>query len=206
MKIDLPCSPKKIVLVGLNYRRHAKELGMEIPSEPILFLKPPSSLIRSGQDIVYPKGVERIDYEAELAVIIKKRAKCIKESQVRDYILGYSCLNDVTARNLQKKDGQWTRAKSFDTFCPVGPCVETDLNPDSLKIQTFLNGKIKQNSNTSDFIFSINYIISFISKVMTLKAGDIISTGTPEGIGPMQKGDKVVVNIESIGSLENQVV
>ncbi|MFO8053141.1 MAG: fumarylacetoacetate hydrolase family protein [Candidatus Omnitrophota bacterium] len=206
MKIDLPCSPKKIVLVGLNYRRHAKELGMEIPSEPILFLKPPSALIRSGQDIVYPKGVERIDYEAELAVIIKKKAKWIKESQVRDYILGYSCLNDVTARNLQKKDGQWTRAKSFDTFCPVGPCVETDLNPDSLKIQTFLNGKIKQSSNTSDFIFSIGYIISFISKVMTLEAGDIISTGTPEGIGPMQKGDKVVVNIESIGSLENQVV
>ncbi|MCF7873530.1 MAG: fumarylacetoacetate hydrolase family protein [Candidatus Omnitrophica bacterium] len=206
MKIDLPCLPKKIVLVGLNYRKHAKELGMDIPSEPILFLKPPSSLIRSGQDIIYPQGVKRIDYEAELAVIIKKRAKCIKESRAKDYILGYSCLNDVTARNLQKKDGQWTRAKSFDTFCPLGPCVETDLNPDSLKIQTFLNGKIKQSSNTSDFIFSVNYILSFISKVMTLEAGDIVSTGTPEGIGPMQKGDKVVVDIEGIGSLENQVV
>lgn len=206
MKIDLPDSPKKIVLVGLNYKKHAQELGMEIPSEPILFLKPPSALIESGEDIIYPKGIERIDYEAELALIIKKKAKDIHEDEVKDYILGYTCLNDVTARNLQKKDGQWTRAKSFDTFCPVGPCVETNLNPNSLKIQTLVNGEIKQNSNTADFIFSVQYLVSFISKVMTLEAGDIISTGTPEGVGPMQRGDRVEVIIEGIGSLKNNVV
>lgn len=206
MKIDVPDLPKKIVLVGLNYKKHAKELGMEFSANPILFLKPPSALIKSGQDIVYPSGVSRIDYEAELAIVIKKKAKDICEQEVRDYILGYTCLNDVTARHLQEQDGQWTRAKSFDTFCPVGPCVQTDLNPDSVKIQTFLNGEMKQNAHTSDFIFSVNHIISFISKVMTLEAGDIISTGTPQGVGPMQKGDKVEVVIEGIGSLENKVV
>lgn len=206
MKINIPDSAKKIVLVGLNYKKHAKELGMEIPKEPILFLKPPSALIKTGQDIVYPSGVDRIDYEAELAIIIKKKAKDICEEDVRDYILGYTCLNDVTARNLQKKDGQWMRAKSFDTFCPLGPFVQTDLNPDSLKIQTFVNGEMKQNSNTADFIFSVDYIVSFISKVMTLEAGDVISTGTPEGVGPMHRGDKVEVVIEGIGSLENRVV
>ncbi len=206
MKVSLPEYPGKIILVGLNYRDHAKELEMRIPQEPIIFMKPPSALIGPNQKIAYPKGVKRVDYEAELAVVISDKAKNITEKTAKNCILGYTCLNDVTARNLQKKDGQWTRAKSFDTFCPVGPHVETDLDPQDLKIQTFLNGKLKQNSRTSNFIFSVEFLVSFISKVMTLEPGDIVSTGTPAGVGPMESGDKVSVFIEGIGSLENQVV
>jgi 2-keto-4-pentenoate hydratase/2-oxohepta-3-ene-1,7-dioic acid hydratase in catechol pathway len=206
MKIPFPNLPEKIVLVGLNYKDHAKEMGMEIPSEPIIFLKPLSALIGSGDKIIYPEPVKRLDYEAELAVIIKKTGKNIPEKEVKDYILGYSCLNDVTARDLQKKDGQWSRAKSFDTFCPLGPCIETDLDPNGIKVQGYLNGELKQDSNTSNFIFSVDFLVSFVSQIMTLKPGDVISTGTPAGIGPMQKGDKVKIVIEGIGSLENQVV
>ncbi len=205
MKIPFLKLPEKIILVGLNYKDHAKEMEMKIPAEPIIFLKPTSSLIYNGNNIIYPEGVKRLDYEAELAVVIKKQAKNISVEAAKNYILGYTCLNDVTARNLQKKDGQWTRAKSFDSFCPVGPHIETGLDPGAIKIQSYLNGKLKQDSNTSNFIFSVSFLISFISKVMTLKPADIISTGTPAGIGPMQKGDKVRIVIEGIGSLENQV-
>lgn len=205
MKIPFLKLPEKIILVGLNYKDHAKEMEMEIPAEPIIFLKPTSSLIYNGDKIIYPEGIKRLDYEAELAVVIKKQAKNIPVEAAKNYILGYTCLNDVTARDLQKKDGQWTRAKSFDSFCPVGPHIETDLDPGAIKIQSYLNGKLKQDSNTFNFIFSVDFLISFISKVMTLKPADIISTGTPAGIGPMQKGDKVKIVIEGIGSLENQV-
>ncbi|MCF7871173.1 MAG: fumarylacetoacetate hydrolase family protein, partial [Candidatus Omnitrophica bacterium] len=177
-----------------------------IPSEPVIFLKPLSALIKSGDKIIYPDQVKRLDYEAELAVVVKKAGKNISEKEAKDYILGYSCLNDVTARDLQKKDGQWARAKSFDTFCPLGPCIETELNPDGIKIQSYLNGNLKQDSNTSNFIFPVDFLVSFVSRIMTLKPGDIISTGTPAGIGPMQKGDSVKIAIEGIGSLENQVV
>jgi 2-keto-4-pentenoate hydratase/2-oxohepta-3-ene-1,7-dioic acid hydratase in catechol pathway len=206
MKVPFSNLPEKIILVGLNYKDHAKEMGMEIPSEPVIFLKPLSALIKSGDKIIYPDQVKRLDYEAELAVIVKKTGKNIPEKEAKDHILGYSCLNDVTARDLQKKDGQWARAKSFDTFCPLGPCIETELNPDGIKIQSYLNGNLKQDSNTSNFIFSVDFLVSFVSRIMTLKPGDIISTGTPAGIGPMQKGDNVKIVIEGIGSLENQVV
>jgi len=206
MKISSKINPKKIVLVGLNYKDHAKELGMDIPDDPIIFIKPTSSLIGPNQNIIYPEGVERLDYEAELAIVIKKKAKNIVIEEASDYILGYTCLNDVTARNLQEKDGQWTRAKSFDTFCPVGPCIETDLDPKDLKIRSYLNGRLKQNSSTSNFIFSAKFLISYISKIMTLQPEDIISTGTPSGVGPMQKGDTIKIEIEGIGSLENYVV
>lgn len=206
MKIQPKLSPEKIILTGLNYKDHARELDMKIPDEPIIFLKPPSALIGPGENIIYPEGVQRLDYEAELAIVVSKNGRNIPEKKAKDYVLGYTCLNDVTARDLQKKDRQWSRAKSFDTFCPLGPWIETDLDPDDIQIQSFLNGELKQNSRTSNFIFRVDFLISFISKIMTLKAGDIISTGTPAGIGPMQKNDRVEVVIEGIGNLKNQVV
>ncbi len=179
---------------------------MKIPKEPIIFLKPPTTLIESGDKIIYPKGVKRLDYEAELAVVIKKTARNISKQEARRYIRGYTCLNDVTARDLQQKDGQWTRAKSFDTFCPVGPGIKSKLDVSDLRIQTYLNGEVKQNSTTRHFIFSVEYLVSFISKIMTLFPGDIISTGTPAGVSPMQPGDTVEVKIEGIGTLKNEVV
>ncbi|MFC1809395.1 fumarylacetoacetate hydrolase family protein [Candidatus Omnitrophota bacterium] len=206
-KISLlaPATPSKIVLVGLNYKNHAKELSMKIPKEPIIFLKPPTAVINPYDAIVYPKSVARLDYEAELALVIKKKAHNISEKEASKYILGYTCCNDVTARDLQKKDGQWTRAKSFDTFCPVGPWIETKLDPSAVKVRTFLNENLQQNSCTSQFIFSVSYLVSFISSVMTLNAGDVISTGTPPGVGSMKVGDHVRVNVDGIGELENTV-
>jgi len=189
----------------LNYKNHAKELKMKIPENPILFLKPPTTLIGHNAAIHYPQGVKQVDYEGELALVIKKKAKNISQKKTEDYILGYSCLNDVTARDVQSQDIQWTRAKSYDTFCPLGPWIETSLNPSALGIKTFVNGKQKQNSCTSHFIFSIYYLISFISQVMTLIPGDVISTGTPPGVGPMKVGDVVEVEIEGIGRLRNKV-
>lgn len=205
MKIKIPKKIGKILLVGLNYKKHARELKMAAPSQPVIFSKPNSAIILNGQKIIYPKEVKRLDYEAELALVIKKKARKIKKNQAKKYILGYTCLNDVTARDLQEKDKQWFRAKSFDTFCPIGPWVETNLNPDDLKIESYLNGKLKQSARTSDLIFSIEYLVWFISNIMTLEPGDIISTGTPSGIGPMQAGDKIKIAIEGIGCLENQV-
>ncbi len=206
IKLLVPATPSKIVLAGLNYRDHAKELGMKIPKEPVIFLKPPTALIADKEKILYPQKVKRLDYEAELAIIIRKKAKNISKKNVKEYILGFTCLNDVTARDLQKKDGQWTRAKSYDTFCPVGPCCETKLDVNDLKIESYLNGKIKQSSSTKQFIFSIEELVSFISKVMTLLPGDIISTGTPFGVGPMKGDDITQVCIEGIGSIKNKVL
>lgn len=205
VKLLAPVEPSKIVLVGLNYKDHAQELGMEVPQEPIIFLKPPSAVIGPDEDIVYPRGVNRLNYEAELAVVIKKKCKDVKVDEADDFILGYMCLNDVTARDLQKKDAQWTRAKGFDTFCPIGPWIETELNPKNLKICSYLNGKLRQNSSSSNFIFSIPELISFISRIMTLYPGDIISTGTPPGVGEMHPGDIIEVEIEGIGRLKNYV-
>jgi len=195
--------PTKIVCVGLNYRDHAKEMNLPIPKTPILFMKPTTSLIGPEDNILYPIQSKRVDYEAELAIIIKDRIRNIKEAEATKHIEGFTCLNDVTARDLQKADTQWTRAKSFDTFCPIGPKIATGIDPNNLKIQSFLNGKLKQDSSTSNFIFKIEELVSFISKVMTLMPGDIIATGTPPGIGPMQKGDKIEIKIEGIGSLIN---
>lgn len=195
----------KIILAGLNYKDHARELKMDIPDEPVIFLKPATAVIGPGCAINYPPGVNQLDYEAELALIIGKKAKNINKKNARRYIMGYTCLNDITARDLQKKDGQWTRSKSFDTFCPVGPWIETELNPDKVKIQSYVNGCLKQDSHTSNLIFSAADLISFISRIMTLFPGDIISTGTPAGIGPIKQGDKVEIFIEGIGRLTNFV-
>ncbi len=206
IKLLPPCLPGKIVLCGLNYRRHAQELNLTVPKEPVIFLKPATALLAHGQKIIYPPGVSRLDYEAELALVIKKPGRNIPFNKAADFILGFTCLNDVTARDLQKKDGQWTRSKSFDTFCPLGPWLETEVKPGDLHIRAYLNSKIMQDSSTRDFIFPVNYLVSFISRIMTLAPGDVISTGTPSGIGPMQPGDLIEIEIGGIGRLANRVV
>jgi 2-keto-4-pentenoate hydratase/2-oxohepta-3-ene-1,7-dioic acid hydratase in catechol pathway len=205
VKLLAPAQPSKIIALGLNYIEHAKELKMPMPFEPLMFLKPPTAVIGPEDSIVYPKSSVKVDYEAELAVVIKKKAKNVPVNKAKDYILGYTCFNDVTARDLQKKDGQWTRAKSFDTFAPIGPWIVDGINPGNLKIETLLNGKRVQNSNTNDLIFKVEEIIYFVSHVMTLLPGDVIATGTPPGVGPMKKGDRVEVKIQKIGSLKNKV-
>jgi 2-keto-4-pentenoate hydratase/2-oxohepta-3-ene-1,7-dioic acid hydratase in catechol pathway len=199
--------PSKIICVGLNYRDHAKELNMEIPEFPVIFLKPPTTVIGDGEDVVYPDWMtHELHYEAELAIVIKKETYRISEKEAPSHIQGYTCANDVTARDLQRLDGQWTRAKSFDTFCPLGPKVVKDIDPNKLDIKLLLNGKLKQSSNTEQMIFKPAYLVAFISQVMTLLPGDVILTGTPPGVGPMQKGDQVVVEIEGIGRLTNKIV
>ncbi len=205
VKILPPVMPTKIVAVGLNYKEHAKELNMPIPDEPIIFIKPATAVIGHLDKIIYPEQSKQVDYEAELALIIKNKVRNLSEDEVFPNILGYTCLNDVTARDLQKKDGQWTRAKSFDTFAPIGPYIETDIKPDNVNIKLYLNDELKQSSNTSDFIFDVKTLVIFISKIMTLNRGDIITTGTPKGVGPIHKGDKVEVEIENIGRLINFV-
>ncbi len=200
-----PCVPTKIIAVGLNYFDHANEIQMKIPDEPLIFMKPPSTLIAHNDNIIYPKMSKQLDYEAELAVIIKNRIKNIETEDVSKNILGYTCFNDITARDLQKKDEQWTRAKSFDTFAPIGPFISTELNPDNLQIKLYKNGQLMQNSSTSKMIFKVDKIISFISKIMTLFPGDIIATGTPSGVGQLEEGDIVKVEIEGIGILKNNV-
>jgi 2-keto-4-pentenoate hydratase/2-oxohepta-3-ene-1,7-dioic acid hydratase in catechol pathway len=199
-----PCQPSKIVCVGLNYMSHANEFKMPIPEEPILFIKPPSAVLAPGGEIIYPPSSNQVDYEGELAVVIGKSCKAIAAEEAEKYILGYTCFNDVTARDLQKKDGQWTRAKSFDTFAPFGPWIEK-IDPSNADIQTRVNGAVKQKSNTSDLIFNVPRLVEFISNVMTLMPGDVIATGTPSGVGPLQKGDVVEVEIEGIGVLKNSV-
>jgi len=206
VRILPPCQPSKIVCVGLNYTDHAKELKMDMPDVPVLFIKPSTSVIGPEQEIICPRMAGQLDYEGELAVIIKKKAKNLTQKEAKDFILGYTCFNDVTARDLQKKDGQWTRAKSFDTFSPLGPYIVSDIDPNNLKIETYLNDKVRQSSNTSGMIFNVESLVSFISSVMTLLPGDVIATGTPKGVGPMQEGDTVEVRIEGIGILENPVV
>jgi 2-keto-4-pentenoate hydratase/2-oxohepta-3-ene-1,7-dioic acid hydratase in catechol pathway len=205
LKVLAPCAPSKIVAVGLNYRTHAAEVRMELPQEPILFLKPSTAVIGPEENIIYPAMAKRVDYEGELGVVIGKRCKDVSLEQAPDCILGYTCINDVTARDLQKKDGQWTRAKGFDTFAPLGPFIETELDPSEVLIETFLNEEKKQSASTRDLIFPVQYLVSFISRVMTLLPGDVIATGTPEGIGPMQTGDVVEVRIKGIGVLKNFV-
>ena len=200
-----PSMPTKIIAVGLNYFDHANEFQMKIPDEPLIFMKPPSTIIAHNDNIIYPKMSKQLDYEAELAVIIKNRIKNIEPKDVFKNILGYTCFNDITARDLQKKDVQWTRAKSFDTFAPFGPFISTELNPNNLKIKLYKNSQLMQNSSTSNMIFKVDKIVSFISKIMTLFPGDIIATGTPSGVGQLEAGDMVEVEIEGIGILKNTV-
>lgn len=200
-----PVKPEKIICIGLNYVDHAEELNMELPKEPIIFLKPPSAIIGHEDFIELPRQSKRVDYEGELAVVMAKRCKNVSREDALEYILGYTCFNDVTARDLQRKDGQWTRSKSFDTFAPIGPYVACFKDASNLRIQTRVNGKIVQNSTTSNLIFDVPTLIEFISSVMTLKRGDIIATGTPAGVGELRSGDVVEVEIENIGVLRNYV-
>ena len=200
-----PARPSKIVALGLNYRDHAKEVGLKLPEEPLLFMKPSTAVIGPGDPIVIPPISQRVDYEGELGIVIGKRAKNIEEKDAEDVIAGYICFNDVTARDLQYKDKQWTRAKSFDTFAPMGPFLVTGLDPSNLALKTELNGTVVQSTTTAQLIFPIRQIVSFITQVMTLLPGDVIATGTTSGIGPMKPGDVITVTIEGIGSLTNPV-
>ena len=203
-----PVVPSKIVCIGRNYREHAAELGNEVPKEPLLFLKTPSSLIAHKQPIHIPAISQRVDFEGELAIVIGKRCSKIgPEEDVRQYIRGYTIVNDVTARDLQKSDGQWSRAKGFDTFCPTGPFVTDEIDPDAgIGVQTRLNGELRQDGNTRDLIFPIDFLLRHITAAITLYPGDLIPTGTPSGVGPMQPGDTVEVTIEGMGTLSNPVI
>ncbi|SPF56733.1 conserved hypothetical protein [Candidatus Desulfosporosinus infrequens] len=198
-----PVEPSKVICVGLNYALHIKEMNHKLPEDPVIFMKAPTCIIGPEAEIVYPRISQQVDYEAELAVIIGSTIKDVTEAEAAEAIFGYTCANDVTARDLQKKDGQWTRGKSFDTFCPIGPWIVTDIDPNQLDIQLLLNGEVKQSSNTRNFITSVPKLVSFISQVMTLIPGDVVLTGTPEGVGPMQSGDEVIVKIQAIGELHN---
>ena len=202
-----PVEPSKIVCVGRNYREHAAELGNEVPQAPLLFFKPPSSLLPPGGTILRPKVSERTDYEGELGVVIARRCYRLADNDdVRPYILGYTCVNDFTARDLQKKEPQWVRGKGFDTFCPVGPLVTDGLDPwAGVQVETRVNGEVRQFGNTRDFIFSLDVVIRYISQIMTLEPGDLIATGTPEGVGPAVAGDVIEVSIEGVGQLRNPV-
>lgn len=197
--------PAKIIAVGLNYRSHATELGMPVPVEPILFMKPPSAVISAGEAIIIPSMSKEVDYEGELALVIGDEARDLSPDEAEEAVLGYTCANDVTARDLQRLDGQWTRAKGFDTFCPLGPWIETKAPAPDVKVETFLNGELRQSAPISDMIFSPLELVAFISQVMTLHRGDVIMTGTPSGIGRLNPGDKVAVKIDGIGELSNVV-
>lgn len=205
MKVERIPAPTKIVCVGRNYADHAKELGNEVPAEPILFLKPPSAVLAHGGTIVLPKQSQRVEHEGELAIVIGREAKNVTAARWRDWVQGFTCANDVTARDLQRKDVQFTRGKSFDTFCPLGPWIETDLDPSALRVVTRVNGTIRQDGNTRQMIFPPPVLLEFITSVMTLLPGDVILTGTPAGVGPLVAGDTVEVEIEGIGTLRNVV-
>lgn len=206
LQLLAPCLPTKVVCVGLNYRSHAEEVGLELPKEPLIFLKPSTAVIGPGEYIVHPRQSRRVDYEAELGLVIGKVAKNVAAREAKDFIWGYTCANDVTARDLQPKNGQWTYSKSFDTFAPLGPWIETDLKDlYKLNVLGLLNGREVQRGWTGDFIFSVEDLIAFISSCMTLLPGDVIMTGTPSGIGALQKGDTFTVKIDGIGELSNSI-
>jgi 2-keto-4-pentenoate hydratase/2-oxohepta-3-ene-1,7-dioic acid hydratase in catechol pathway len=201
-----PCQPSKIIAIGLNYKDHITEFGRtEIPAEPVIFLKAPSTLIGLDDPIVIPRGVGPVDYEAELAVVISQKGRNIPEEKVSEYVLGCTCLNDVTARALQKKDAQWARAKSFDSFAPMGPWIADGLPLQNLRVEAYVNGKLVQEGHTKDMIFPVAKIVSFVSNIMTLYPGDVISTGTPQGVGPLKAGDVVEIFVEGVGKLRNPV-
>ncbi len=203
-QIDLV--PSKIIGIGVNYRAHALEMGKGLPEEPLMFLKPRSALIADGGAIERPSGYERVDYEGELGVVIGQRTRRVSRDQALDMVMGFVCINDVTVRDLQKKDTQWSRAKGFDTFCPLGPRIVAGLDPSNLRITTRVNGVVKQDSTTADLIFDVPSLIAFVSAHMTLEVGDVISTGTPAGVGNLMPGDVVEVEIAGIGVLKNSVI
>ena len=200
-------SPSKIVCVGRNYAEHAAELGNEVPAETLLFLKAPSAIIFDGDKIITPPQSNQVEHEGELAIIIGRDCKNLSDDDdVREYIRGYTCLNDVTARDLQRKDGQFSRAKSFDTFCPIGPVIENELDTSDIRVVTRVNGEVRQDGRTSQMVFSVDFLVRYISNMMTLKAGDIIATGTPSGVSKMSPGDVCEVEIDGIGVLRNGVM
>ncbi len=206
IEIEKDYSPSKIVCVGRNYADHAAELGNEVPKAPLLFLKAPSSLVRNGEPIVIPPQSERVEHEAELAIVIKERARDLSDDEdVFKYILGFTCLNDVTARDIQRADVQFTRGKSFDTFCPIGPHIETELEVSDIEVQCRVNGEIRQTGRTSQMVFSVEFLVRYISRQMTLVPGDLIATGTPAGVSKLEPGDVCEVVIEGIGTLSNPV-
>jgi len=206
-KFLAPCIPSKLICLGVNYRSHAIETGLAIPAVPLIFLKPPTAVIGPEDKIVLPRlEKRRVDYEAELGVVIGRRTKEITRERARECVLGYTCFNDVSERYAQKSDGQWTRCKGYDTFAPIGPWIETEVDPDDLKVESYLNGEVRQSARTSDLIFGIAELVSFISGIMTLLPGDVIATGTPSGIGKMHPGDVIEIKIEKIGTLKNYVI
>ncbi|MUN42746.1 fumarylacetoacetate hydrolase family protein [Actinomadura litoris] len=207
VRLLAPILPSKVIAIGKNYADHAREMGGEPPAEPVLFAKPSTAVIGPGEAVAYPRKLsERVDYEGELALVIGRMCREVPASRAADVILGYTCANDVTARDLQKKDGQWTRAKGFDTFCPLGPWIETEVDPADLAISTTVNGEVRQDARTSQLLHAVPDLVAYVSQVMTLLPGDVILTGTPAGVGPLEIGDEVTVTIENVGSLTNRVV
>ena len=204
--LHAPVMPSKIVCVGRNYAAHAAELGNAVPEEPLIFLKPPSTLIGPGDPVVYPTISGRVDHEGELALVIGKRCHRINAEDVAAVIFGYTVANDVTARDLQKSDKQWTRGKGFDTFCPVGPWIDTEFDPANRQVRALVNEHVRQDGNTGDFIFSIGDVLAFVTRFMTLEPGDIVLTGTPEGVGPVQPGDVMTIEVAGLGTISNQVI
>lgn len=205
VRLLAPCEPTKVVAIGPNYMETFRAKGNPFPEEPVVFMKPPSAVTGPGAPIVYPEMSQQVSFEAELAIVIGKRARQVPEEKALDYVLGYTCANDMSAKDLQKKDGQWTRGKSFDTFCPLGPAIATGLNPNNLKITSTVNGQLKQDSNTSDMLFKPAWLVSYISQIMTIEPFDVIITGTPPGAGDVQPGDVIEIEIEGIGFLKNTV-
>jgi 2-keto-4-pentenoate hydratase/2-oxohepta-3-ene-1,7-dioic acid hydratase in catechol pathway len=207
VRLLAPVLPSKVVAIGKNYAGHAREMGGEAPAEPVLFLKPSTAVIGPREPIVYPAELtERVDFEGELAVVIGRLCRQVPADRVPDVVFGYTCANDVTARDLQFRDGQWDRAKGFDTFCPLGPWIETDTDPADLELTTLVNGEIRQNARTSELLHDVTALVVFVSAVMTLLPGDVLLTGTPAGVGPLKDGDEVSVTIEEIGTLSNEVL
>jgi 2-keto-4-pentenoate hydratase/2-oxohepta-3-ene-1,7-dioic acid hydratase in catechol pathway len=206
VRLTAPILPSKVIAIGKNYAEHAREMGGEAPEQPVMFMKPSTSVIGQLEAVVHPPQSERVDYEGELAVVIGRLCREVPKERASEVILGYTCANDVTARDLQKSDGQWTRAKGFDSFCPLGPWIETELDPSDLAITTTVNGETRQDSRTSKLLHDVPELIEFVTSVMTLLPGDVILTGTPEGVGPLNVDDEVSVTIENIGTLTNRVV
>jgi 2-keto-4-pentenoate hydratase/2-oxohepta-3-ene-1,7-dioic acid hydratase in catechol pathway len=206
VRLLAPVLPSKVVAIGKNYAEHATEMGGEVPEQPLIFLKPSTAVTGHGDPIAYPASSQRVDYEGELAVVIGRLCRDVPVSMAGDVVLGYTCANDVTARDQQKTDGQWSRAKGYDSFCPLGPWIETDLEIDDLRISTSVNGEIKQDGRTSQIVHKVPALIAHITSCMTLLPGDVILTGTPSGVGPLQIGDEVSVEIERLGRLTNRVV
>lgn len=207
VRLVAPVLPSKIIAIGKNYAEHAREMGGEPPAEPVIFSKPSTAVVGPGDAIAYPEKLSsQVDYEGELAVVIGRYCHQVPAARAADVILGYTCANDVTARDLQKRDGQWTRAKGFDTFCPIGPWIETEADPSDLAVQTRVNGELRQDGRTSQLLHPVPELIEYVSEVMTLLPGDVLLTGTPAGVGPLAVGDEVTVTVEGVGSLTNRVV